>query len=590
VIPVHSSTTRPSRLALWCQWAAVLWLCANPLAAQPEGPPAERRPRDIHIAASENCLWLIVVDESQSRLFFRDPEGTFAAGPSTQRRIVAQTALDRDLLVFFDDGALYRYSPTDAPPTAESVLPQRKIPLEMVGGDRRVWAIISSATAAELPTEVADEPQTQPHAFDPGNSTYSLAVFDGRRWSAVAPLPASVRSPGNTRLRPRLCLARGSLLLLAPGEQPDQIRCFYLDHQKREWLSHGPIPMPRLLEFHVANVSRVPTLVAMLRGAAAGAELSVLRLLGDPALADADSWRPGKLELSGLPDGVPGDQVITRDTDVVGFNQHLALLAWTTAGEAYVRFARIDARPAEPTVAVEQVLAQPGVFRRGQGALQFITLGLLLAVLVGLFVFRRGSMVHVVELPAGCALALNMQRLAAWLIDFVPFTVVAAVSVGIPWGQGLGALGRWGISPNPQGGLPDENVLLWWGLSIAGYTAYSLVMELLVGRTVGKVIARVRLISEAGTRPTAGQILTRNLTRLIEFMPQFWVFVVLVLLSRNRQRMGDIFARTVVIRPLPGKPAAPTKTDETTARRDPGGPKPAEKDDEHSGPPGPDQE
>jgi uncharacterized RDD family membrane protein YckC len=345
------------------------------------------------------------------------------------------------------------------------------------------------------------------------------------------------------------------LLLLAPDGQPGQLHHFYLDREKREWLSRGPISVPRLAEFRAVNFSRVPTLVTVLRGASPGEELGVFRLLADAARAEANAWLPARLELS----EVPADVAITRYTDAVGFNQHVGLLGWTADGVAVLRFGRVDAAPAEPTVRVEQILAGPGVLRRGQGVVQAVSFAVLLVVLIGLFVFRRGSMIRVVELPPGCALALNVQRLAAWLIDFVPFTLAAATAVGIPWGHGLGTLGRWGISPDPQGGLPEQNVLLWWGLSVFGYTAYSLVMELLTGRTVGKVIARVRLMSEAGTRPTAGQVLTRNLTRLIEFMPQFWVFVVLVVLSRNRQRMGDIFARTVAIRLLSHEPSAPER-------------------------------
>ncbi|MBU0617630.1 MAG: RDD family protein, partial [Planctomycetes bacterium] len=468
----------------------------------------ERRPREIHVAASEHRLWLVVVNGSQSRLFFRDTAGGFDVGRSTRRRIVAQTALDRDLLVFFDDGAVYRYSPAAEPPTAESVLPQRETPLDIVGGDGRVYAIIPSAAAAELPSEVTGETDAPPQTFDPGNSAYSLAVFDGRTWSAVAALPTLVRPPGNTRLRPRLCLVQDKLLLLTPGEQPDQVHQFYFDRESREWLSREPIRVPRLAEFRVVNFSRVPTLVTVLRWATQGEEPGVFRLLGNVADANTTSWQPAReLELSDLPDDLPKDVVITRYTDAVGFNQHLGLLAWTADGEVYLRFARIDDPPAERTFSVEQALAGPGVLRRSQGLFQGITFVLLLAVLTGLFVFRRGSMIRVVELPPGCALALNVQRLAAWLIDFAPFTIAAAAAVGIPWGEGLGALGRWGISPNPESGLPEENVLLWWGLSVAGYTMYSLVMELIAGRTVGKVIARVRLISEAGTRPTAAQIL-----------------------------------------------------------------------------------
>lgn len=171
----------------------------------------------------------------------------------------------------------------------------------------------------------------------------------------------------------------------------------------------------------------------------------------------------------------------------------------------------------------------------------------------------------------------------------MPFTIAAAGAVGIPWGEGLGTLGRWGILPAPERGLPEQDVLMWWGLSVVGYTTYSLVMELITGRTVGKLLARVRLVSEAGTRPTAGQVLTRNLTRLIEFMPQFWVFVVLVLLSRNRQRMGDIFARTVAVRLVPRQPPSADSGDGNAPGKPDDG-EPADSDDERAEPSDPDQQ
>lgn len=544
--PLAARPLRQSRPSPWWRLPVVLGLCAGPVAAQTVEPP----PRDVHIAASEHCLWLVVVSDSQSRLFSRETEGGFDRGRSTNRRIVTQAVLDRDLLVFFDDGAVYRYPPGTGPPTAEAVLPLRQTPLDLVGGNERVYAIVTSTAAAELPREPTEETDTVPGPFNPGDSSCSLAVFDGRRWSAVATLPAEMRPAGDARPQSHLCRVQDTLLLLTPAEQPGQIHWFYLDRQEQKWIPRNPITAPAAADFRVVSLSRVPTLVTMPPGAAQGEQPAVLRLLGNPAQADGAWQEPTGLELSDL----PADVTLTSYTDVVGFNQHLGLLGWAADGQAYLRFARIDGTPAEPTFPVAQALAGRGALVSTHELIGQITLVLVAVVLVGLFVFRRGSMVRVIELPPGCALALHVQRTAAWLIDFTPFTIAAASAVGIPWSEGLESLGRWGISPDPQGVLPDEKVLLWWGLSVAGFTTYSLVMELITGRTVGKVIARVRLLSEAGTPPTAGQILARNLTRLIELMPQFWLFVVLVIASRNRQRLGDIFARTVAVRLLPRRP------------------------------------
>jgi uncharacterized RDD family membrane protein YckC len=107
---------------------------------------------------------------------------------------------------------------------------------------------------------------------------------------------------------------------------------------------------------------------------------------------------------------------------------------------------------------------------------------------------------------------------------------------------------------------------------------------------VGKVIARVHLLSAAGTRPTVGQIVIRNLARLIEFTPQFWVFMILVVFSRNHQRMGDIFARTVAIRLLSDKPSSATGPDAVEGADKPGGADAGDHDDEGGGSSGRDQE
>lgn len=575
------ATTRPSRPSVWWRLAVLLCACPGIVVAEPEG-----RDREIHITASEQCLWLVVVSDSKSRLFFREAVGDFDPGRSTARRIVAQTAVDRDLLVFFEDGAVYRYRPGTEPPTAEAVLPERQIPLELVGRGGRVYAIIPPPSSADVPAVATRATEEPPSAFDAAESGYRLAIFDGRKWSFAATLPAAAQPSGGARPRARLCAAQGKLMLFAPGQALDELQGFHFDDEHRRWVSEGPINVERPAEYWAVEFCQVPTLVTVTHATGEGKALRAFRLLGDPARADATSWRPGQLEFSGLPENV----AIARYADVVGFNQHLGLLALGADGQAYLRFARIDDPPTEPTVPVAQLLVPPGILQRGRVVFQGITFLLLLGVLVGLFVLRRGSMVRVIELPTGCALALSAQRLTAWLIDFTPFTVAAAAVVGIPWKEGLGALGRWGISPNAEGSIPEQNVLVWWGLSIFGYTTYSLVMELIVRRTVGKLIARVHLVSEAGTRPTAGQILIRNLTRLIELMPQFWVFVILVVFSRNRQRMGDIFARTVVIRLLSDRPSSAASQRETDRSDKPNRADNAEEDRDEPRPPGADEE
>ncbi len=553
-LPILRSTWRPPwwrRLApLLCLWPALA-------AAQPAGPPTARQSRQIYIAANEHWLWLAEVTESGSRLFFRGAGNAFDLGRTTKLRIATMTALDRDLLVFFDDAAVYRYAPdTDARPTAESVLPQNQLPLDVVSEERWAYAIVASAAACELPAAAVDDATPTSQPFDPGDAPLSLVKYDGRTWSAVAPLPPFVQRTADARLRPRLYVVRGELMLFAPVEPPGQILHFYFNAESNRWIARDEggvpdLPVSGLAAFWVVSFRNELTLVAASPGQAGRETIRALHLPGDPTQAATTTWSRADLEFSELGAGI----VLTRYTAAVGFNQHLGLLAIDTKDDAYLRFALIGTPPVEPTLPARDVLARPGMIRHAQRFVQMSTFILLLVVLTGLFVFRRGSILKLVELPPGCNLALNVQRMLGWLIDFAPFTLAGAILLDVPWSDGLRTLAKWGITPDPEGGVPDRKVLLWWGFSVVCYTSYTLVMELIAARTVGKVLARVYLLSEAGTRPAGWQIVIRNLTRLIEFMPQFWFFVVLVLISRNRQRMGDIFARTLAIRLTPAQPA-----------------------------------
>ncbi|MFQ5806867.1 MAG: hypothetical protein ACE5I3_10495 [Phycisphaerae bacterium] len=492
---------RPFRPPKW-RGRLVPLLCLWPglAAAQPAGPPTVGQRQQIRIAASERSLWLAAITESGSRLLFREAGGGFDLGRSTNHRIAAMAAFDRDLLVFFDDAAVYRYLPDTATrPTAESVLPRRQVPLDMVAEAGLVYAIIPSVTAGELPPATADDAMPSSQPFDPGDAPLSLARYDGHSWSAVAPLPPLAHPVTDTRLRPRLCLARGKLLLFSPAEQPGQVLYFHLDVENHRWVSRGNVGIPGMTGFWVVNFANNLTFVAASPRAGGRETVKALRLLGDVAQADATAWRPAELKLSDLPEGIR----VARYAGAVAFNQHLGLLSIAPNGDAYLRFARVAGPPAEPTQTIAEVLAERGMMRQTRGLLQMFTFVLLLAVLTGLFVFRRGSMVNLVELPPGCALVLHMQRMLGWLIDFAPFTLAAAVMLDVPWGEGLVKLARWGIKPGPEGSLPRPEILQWWALSVSGHTAYMLVMELLARRTVGKVFARVYLLSESGARPAA---------------------------------------------------------------------------------------
>jgi uncharacterized RDD family membrane protein YckC len=98
-------------------------------------------------------------------------------------------------------------------------------------------------------------------------------------------------------------------------------------------------------------------------------------------------------------------------------------------------------------------------------------------------------------------------------------------------------------------------------LNIVGYFAMSLVYAAAAewawrGQTVGKRLLRLRVVDAGGLRLEPAQVIVRNLMRLIDALPALYlVGGIACVVSRRRQRLGDLAAGTVVIRtPKLGRP------------------------------------
>jgi uncharacterized RDD family membrane protein YckC len=78
---------------------------------------------------------------------------------------------------------------------------------------------------------------------------------------------------------------------------------------------------------------------------------------------------------------------------------------------------------------------------------------------------------------------------------------------------------------------------------------YYVVSEGSFGRTPGKHITGIRVIQEkTGAVPGLGPAFLRTLLRLVDGIGGYLVGFVVVLISRKRQRLGDMVAKTLVVR------------------------------------------
>jgi len=105
----------------------------------------------------------------------------------------------------------------------------------------------------------------------------------------------------------------------------------------------------------------------------------------------------------------------------------------------------------------------------------------------------------------------------------------------------LGAIGEkaasWGV-----GILLLIVFLLFWG-----YFALSEAFG--NGRTLGKRVARIRVIHQSGRGINFVESLARNLVRYVDFLPFFYgVGIAAMFMSRRSQRLGDMVAGTLVVR------------------------------------------
>jgi len=149
--------------------------------------------------------------------------------------------------------------------------------------------------------------------------------------------------------------------------------------------------------------------------------------------------------------------------------------------------------------------------------------------------------------PMPGALASPFDRGLAFLFD-------AALALPLPVAYRLAASDLDLFSPLPEG----EAAMLYW-VWIGGLSLLMIVGEWSGLGSVGKRILGLRVRSVSGGAPSAPQTLIRNLVRIVDFWPfrilgvsvPYLVALVSSTVSPRRQRLGDLFAGTVVRRHVP---------------------------------------
>lgn len=145
-----------------------------------------------------------------------------------------------------------------------------------------------------------------------------------------------------------------------------------------------------------------------------------------------------------------------------------------------------------------------------------------------------------IRTPEGIEFALPLagpiSRMLAFLVD-----IGVVITIGQTAEKILGPLGFLGKDFSEA-----IKILAYFVISLLYMAAAEWLWR---GQTVGKRLLRLRVVDAGGLRLEASQVLVRNLLRFVDGLPALYLLGgITCLISRHRQRLGDLAAGTVVIR------------------------------------------
>jgi len=166
-----------------------------------------------------------------------------------------------------------------------------------------------------------------------------------------------------------------------------------------------------------------------------------------------------------------------------------------------------------------------------------IVCALTLAILLMFSVWRREPTWNKLDLPEQLMLADMMRRAGAAMIDLAPAILLASLISGISMKQMYnhwpGTSGSWAaLKPG--------------AIAIAIFVLHTGLSEMFTGKSLGKMLMGLRVTTLDGKAPNIWQFFARNFLKILDLIA-WYVLPVLALVGPNRQRLGDLIARTVVV-------------------------------------------
>jgi len=96
-----------------------------------------------------------------------------------------------------------------------------------------------------------------------------------------------------------------------------------------------------------------------------------------------------------------------------------------------------------------------------------------------------------------------------------------------------------------------DNRVLFTGYLYLAYLSpliYLVALESIYGQTAGKMLLKIKVIQKSGKKASFGKCFLRNLLRLVDMLPAFYLIgILLIVFTDKKQRLGDLATGTVVV-------------------------------------------
>jgi len=142
-----------------------------------------------------------------------------------------------------------------------------------------------------------------------------------------------------------------------------------------------------------------------------------------------------------------------------------------------------------------------------------------------------------------CSIGIRGVAMAIDSIIWIALFMVTVSAVGLVSGD-LQTTSE-GIETNLEDGPALAGLTLWLAVSILYHT----LLEWRWGKTLGKYLVSIKVTRPDGSSPSLPGSFLRNLLRLIDWLPFFYLIgVFTIAISNADRRLGDRVGNTIVVR------------------------------------------